>query len=448
MILIICFGLYSLSMWSAVSTSMPQQAQQLFEQKLYNQAGDLYRQLLKRQSDNPLYLYRYARCLQEQGDNADAIRYFELAGEKYPLRNFYLGELYAQDYRFQDAVNAYQRYLEKTDTTNERYAIVLKKIEQSQKAVRYLNRVENIQIIDSVILPKNAFLQAYHLSKSAGTITFNDAFCKYTNERQDIKITTTDDYTLLTCQRLLEGEWLCDTLRIPSFYNSHCNYPYMLSDGVTVYFASDNESGLGGYDIYITQYSTNTNMYLPPENIGMPYNSPANDYMLVIDDLKGVGYFASDRYMPNDYVCVYTFIPNDEKQVLRDTTEEYIRQFAQGKVLQPKQEKSQSNAPVIDNSSNKKITMKPFVMNDSVVYYKMSDFNSIDARVLYEEYLQQEEQVQEMKQIIEYKRATYHRTNAEARDTLGVELLQLETEYLRWKQKLSAMLLKVHQLEQ
>lgn len=448
MILFICFGLYSLSMWSAVSTSMPQQAQQLFEQKLYNQAGDLYRQLLKRQSDNPLYLYRYARCLQEQGDNADAIRYFELAGEKYPLRNFYLGELYAQDYRFQDAVNAYQRYLEKTDTTNERYAIVLKKIEQSQKAVRYLNRVENIQIIDSVILPKNAFLQAYHLSKSAGTISFNDAFCKYTNERQDIKITTTDDYTLLTCQRLLEGEWLCDTLRIPSFYNSHCNYPYMLSDGVTVYFASDNESGLGGYDIYITQYSTNTNMYLPPENIGMPYNSPANDYMLVIDDLKGVGYFASDRYMPNDYVCVYTFIPNDEKQVLRDTTEEYIRQFAQGKVLQPKQEKSQSNAPVIDNSSNKKITMKPFVMNDSVVYYKMSDFNSIDARVLYEEYLQQEEQVQEMKQIIEDKRATYHRTNAEARDTLGVELLQLETEYLRWKQKLSAMLLKVHQLEQ
>ncbi len=448
MILIIYFGLYSLSMWSAVSTSMPQQAQQLFEQKLYNQAGDLYRQLLKRQSDNPLYLYRYARCLQEQGDNTDAIRYFELAGEKYPLRNFYLGELYAQDYRFQDAVNAYQRYLEKTDTTNERYAIVLKKIEQSQKAVRYLNRVENIQIIDSVILPKNAFLQAYHLSKSAGTISFNDAFCKYTNERQDIKIATTDDYTLLTCQRLLEGEWLCDTLRIPSFYNSHCNYPYMLSDGVTVYFASDNESGLGGYDIYITQYSTNTNMYLPPENIGMPYNSPANDYMLVIDDLKGVGYFASDRYMPNDYVCVYTFIPNDEKQVLRDTTEEYIRQFAQGKVLQPKQEKSQSNAPVIDNSSNKKITMKPFVMNDSVVYYKMSDFNSIDARVLYEEYLQQEEQVQEMKQIIEDKRATYHRTNAEVRDTLGVELLQLETEYLRWKQKLSAMLLKVHQLEQ
>lgn len=448
MILIICFGLYSLSMWSAVPTSMPQQAQQLFEQQLYNQAGDLYRQLLKRQSDNPLYLYRYARCLQEQGNNADAIRYFESAGEKYPLRNFYLGELYAQDYRFQEAINAYQRYLEKTDTTNERYAIVLNKIEHAQKALRYLNRVENIQIIDSVILPKKAFLRAYHLSKSAGTITFNDAFCDYTNERQDTKITTTTDYTLLTCQRLLEGEWLCDTLRIPSFYNSHCNYPYMLSDGVTVYFASDNESGLGGYDIYITQYSTNTNMYLPPENMGMPYNSPANDYMLVVDDIRGVGFFASDRYMTDDQVCVYTFIPNEEKQILRDTTEEYIRHFAQGKVLQPKQEKKKTTPPVFDNKSNTKVTMKPFVMNDSVVYYKMSDFKSIDARVLYEEYLQQEEQVQEMKKTIEDKRATYHHATTEARNTLGEELLQLETEYLSRKQKLSAMLLKVHQLEQ
>lgn len=119
----------------------------------------------------------------------------------------------------------------------------------------------------------------------------------------------------------------------------------MLSDGVTVYFASDNESGLGGYDIYITQYNTNTNMYLPPENIGMPYNSPANDYLLVIDDIKGIGYFASDRYMTDGNVCVYTFIPNDEKQILRDTTEEYIRHFAQGKVLQPKQEKRKQPHP-------------------------------------------------------------------------------------------------------
>lgn len=92
--------------------------------------------------------------------------------------------------------------------------------------------------------------------------------------------------------------------------------------------------------------------------------------------------------------------------------------------------------------------MKPFVMNDSVVYYKMSDFKSIDARVLYEEYLQQEEQVQEIKQTIEDKRATYYHATTDTRNTLGEELLQLETEYLNRKQKLSAMLLKVHQLEQ
>lgn len=56
-----------------------------------------------------------------------------------------------------------------------------------------------------------------------------------------------------------------------------------MADGVTIYYASDGE-GLGGYDIFVTRYNTNTDTYLVPENVGMPFNSPYNDYMYVIDD--------------------------------------------------------------------------------------------------------------------------------------------------------------------
>ena len=74
------------------------------------------------------------------------------------------------------------------------------------------------------------------------------------------------------------------------------NYPYMLSDGVTLYFASKDTNGLGGYDIYVTRYNTHTNTYTTPENLGFPYNSSANDYLMVIDELQQVGYFATDRF--------------------------------------------------------------------------------------------------------------------------------------------------------
>ena len=71
----------------------------------------------------------------------------------------------------------------------------------------------------------------------------------------------------------------------------------------------------GGYDIFVTRYNTNTDSYLMPENVGMPFNSPYNDYMYVIDEFNDLGWFASDRYQPEGKVCIYVFIPNSSKQV-------------------------------------------------------------------------------------------------------------------------------------
>ena len=98
------------------------------------------------------------------------------------------------------------------------------------------------------------------------------------------------------------------------------NYPFMLSDGQTLYFAAKNEESLGGYDIYMTRYDNDERKYLAPENLGMPFNSPANDYLLVIDEFNNLGGFASDRNQPADSVCLYTFIPNESRRTYEDGT--------------------------------------------------------------------------------------------------------------------------------
>ena len=51
------------------------------------------------------------------------------------------------------------------------------------------------------------------------------------------------------------------------------NYPFMMGDGQTLYFAAEGGDGLGGYDIYVTRYDTEEDQFLHPVNIGMPFNS-------------------------------------------------------------------------------------------------------------------------------------------------------------------------------
>ncbi len=107
-------------------------------------------------------------------------------------------------------------------------------------------------------------------------------------------------------------------------------YPYLLSDGVTLYFAAQGEESLGGYDIFVTRRMSATGPFVKAENVGMPFNSPANDYMMVIDEQARIGWFVSDRRQPAGKVCIYRFVPNDVRQTLSPDTDsaDAIRQQA------------------------------------------------------------------------------------------------------------------------
>ena len=129
------------------------------------------------------------------------------------------------------------------------------------------------------------------------------------------KCNRTAPLSILSRNKLLD-KWSDGSL-LPGSINEAMNadYPYVLTDGITIYYASDGPGSMGGYDIFVTRYNTNTDSYLMPENVGMPFNSPYNDYMYVIDEFNDLGWFASDRYQPEGKVCIYVFIPNSSKQV-------------------------------------------------------------------------------------------------------------------------------------
>ena len=81
-------------------------ADRLFQEGDYAKAQSEYGALLKSYPRNALYLYRYARCAQELGDLTTALRYFELSGDRYDLKHFYVGEIYLQLWRTEESIAA------------------------------------------------------------------------------------------------------------------------------------------------------------------------------------------------------------------------------------------------------------------------------------------------------------------------------------------------------
>lgn len=82
-------------------------------------------------------------------------------------------------------------------------------------------------------------------------------------------------------------------------------FPMLSPDGNHLYFSSNGFYGVGGYDIYVSSKDSKTGKWQRPVNLGFPYSSPANDYLLIStsDGLHTI--FASDRDCPKDSVNVY-----------------------------------------------------------------------------------------------------------------------------------------------
>lgn len=85
------------------------------------------------------------------------------------------------------------------------------------------------------------------------------------------------------------------------------NFPFMMPDGITLLFARQAHEGLGGYDLYISRYHLGREAYLDARPLGMPFNSPANDYLLAYDDQADETLLVSDRDCPEGRVRLYAF---------------------------------------------------------------------------------------------------------------------------------------------
>lgn len=82
-------------------------------------------------------------------------------------------------------------------------------------------------------------------------------------------------------------------------------YPMLSPDGKSLYFASKGLYGMGGYDLYVSDWNEETGDWDMPVNMGFPYSSPYDDFLFVNTEDGKYSIFASNRECGRDSVTIY-----------------------------------------------------------------------------------------------------------------------------------------------
>lgn len=340
-------------------------------------------------------------------------------------------------------------------------------VEEPQEDPRITNMREMTQqivIIDSIVADKSQFLSHYVLSSETGKIMTASQISGieadgyvYLNEMGNKAYFGKADQKGV--RQIYTSDKLGDRWGEPILMNGlsegidEADYPFMMNDGITFYFAAQGEESIGGYDIFFTRYDSRSGSFLKPENIGMPFNSEANDYMYAADEQSGIGYFVSDRRQPKDTVCVYIFILPDTRRSYDPTkfTEQQIHDFADitciadtwgnGSERRAALERlkavfTNASRPTTDKATEANTAI---VINDRLTYTSAKDFRSPTAANRYHELLKARERLSHLEAELQKTRDRYAQADENGRKLLSEIILHNEEQSLILRNKIHTL---------
>lgn len=317
---------------------------------------------------------------------------------------------------------------------------------------RKLQVTERVTFIDSMLLKKEEVMDMLYLGNENGSVA---SYAKFFN----VKEKDTLDCTLFRSQlgdkiiyaqpdtaavlhlyasEMIGQKW-CEPVLLPGLEDtvSH-NYPFMLADGTTLYYASKSEEGLGGYDIYMTRWDSDTQRFFKPENIGMPFNSAANDYLYLVDEFNQLGWFVTDRGQGGDTVCVYCFIPNETRRIYdtstmgRDTLVALanINSIRDTWTDQERVKDALNRLDILRTKSKKSAQSQfHFIVNERITYTNLSQFRNEESRKLANKWLKLVDERNKASEQLEELRKQYSVSRPEKKAELAASILALEQKY-------------------
>ena len=347
--------------------------------------------------------------------------------------------------------------------------VVDNELEQRLESMRGFT--QKVMFIDSVVVSKSKLLSSLNIPDEAGSIQAYNKFFNTTDQPNSIVYLNqlrnkcvfskfTDGGWDLYSKEMIGEKWsnavplkgldiLGDDVDI--------NWPFLLSDGTTLYFAAKGEESIGGFDIFMTRYDETTQSYLKPENIGMPFNSIDNDYFFIVDEYDGIGWFATDRNQPEGKVCIYSFIYNNvrENYVVDEYTPEQLRQLSEIHSISQTWTSNQARLGALEQLTavyKRKFTQKKkndfeFVINDELTYTTLTDFRSVEAAEMYVNLNELLRKKNKLDSSIERARIAYPTARQPQREQYKQQLLAAEKQSEKYETDIKNLSKEIRRIE-
>lgn len=353
------------------------------------------------------------------------------------------------EYRFAEAAAMLQKQMATAERSKKALEpMTQENLRRARLGENMLRATERVTFVDSLVVDRADFWTRLGLSADGGRLLTAEGLkgiipsvdaageVAYVNDFGDRVVFAAPDTArllkLFTADRLADG-W-SEPVRLEGLGDAEemQDYPFLCADGVTLYYGAQGPESLGGYDIFVTRYNSGTGSFVKPENVGMPFNSPANDFLMAIDETTGLGLFVTDRRQPADKVCIYRFIPSDSREVydLSTATEADVISKARIDRLADCQASDRQMAAIRERlevagtgESEGAAAGVKYVISDRVVYTSLAQFKDKNARQAAQQMLEARTSLEVAERKLDSLRRQYgqKRSAATARDIVNLE---------------------------
>ncbi|MCM1490888.1 MAG: hypothetical protein NC095_08705 [Muribaculum sp.] len=367
------------------------------------------------------------------------------------------------NYDFELASELYAKYAKALDKRPDPDGEnLLEKYErQLQIAESSLENVQKLEIIDRIDVPAGDYVSGIPLPANEGRLLppgnlpipdhYNDSDYTFNSSSGDFVMWTETGEEgiskLYESTRLIDGSWETP-ISSGTVLNDGGNLrnPFMLTDGMTLYFAGDGDGSMGGLDLFVATKDPSTGKYRQPTGLGYPFNSPYNEYMIAIDEENGIGWWVTDRNQLDGKVSVYVFYTNDVRKNYNPDEEEDIVALARIDDIKITQNPEKDYAMVISDikeRGNKQVLTDTneikFPFPGGRMIKHLSDLKSAAAKRSLSKYLNAESEFIENCEQLSSLRKKYHSEGRVASQALKNQIYDLEKAIERQRDKLKKM---------
>ena len=358
------------------------------------------------------------------------------------------------------STQAQKKKIVKKKETKAKVVATDKKVDNSLFATMLPN-TDKLLMIDSMVVDKESFLKHLDLQNENGYVGIENDNAWFINALKNKKIYASGDS--LSGRKLIlayyvNSKW--EDRRPISELNtlfSDINFPFLMPDATTLFFSAKGHNSIVGFDIYTTRLDVDNGGFYIPDNYGLPYNSTANDYFLAIDERNNLGWLVSDRYQPEDKVCIYIFVPNKNRVKLAQEgfDNNTIKKLAQLNSIQDtwnfgnKQEalRNLERLRTQRNTGNKDRESVLFIVNDKIKYTSLSQFKSNKSKQLFAKLEDNKQLVAKQKTELENLRIQYRQTNKAKQSSLKQDILFIEKQLMKYQLEQKELEQNIRKLE-